>query len=242
MLKIAICDDNNLEVEEMGSMISAYCKQKNLSYVLEKFSSGSVLAESSVLFDIIFLDMMMKPYNGIDIAKKIRTWNYAAKIVYVTNYSEFYADAFEVHAFDYVQKPVTEKKIFYVLDEIIKYLDHYQRFPVCSFQTDDGIVKLRVDDIYYFEYFARKIRIVTREEEYYSSAYTLKKIIERFSQYGFLAPHKSFIVNLFHVRSIKGYEIIMADTADTIIPLSQKRAVDFKDSFAEYLQKTFDKI
>lgn len=242
MLKIAICDDENTEVEKMEDIISAYCKQKNISYVLKKFNSGSDLLESRVLFDIIFLDIMMRPHSGIDTAKKLRRWNCVAKIVYVTNYSEFQGNAFKVHAFDYVQKPITHKKVFWVLDEIIKFMDNNQNSPVCSLQTKEEIVKLKIEDIYYFEYSARKIKIVTRTEEYYSSAYTLKELIERFDQYGFLSPHKSFIVNLFHIKLIKGYEIIMDDTSATIIPLSQKRAVCFKEGFNEYLQKTFDII
>ncbi len=242
MLKMAICDDENIEIEAMENIILLYCKQKKIPYVLKKYNSGDMLLGSSLLFDVIFLDIMMKPYNGIDIAKKIRTWNCAVKIVYITNYSKFQRNAFEVHAFDYVQKPVTEGKIFYVLDEIIKFMDNNQKYPVCSLQTNEGIVKLRIEDIYYFEYSARKIKIATQTKEYYSSAYTLKELIGKFEQYGFLSPHKSFIVNLFHIKLIRGYEIIMDDTSNIIIPLSQKRAVCFKTGFNEYLQKTFDKI
>lgn len=242
MLKIAICGDENIEVEEIGNILSIYCKQNKIPYVLKKYNSGSKLTESSLLFDIIFLDLMMELYSGIDVAKKIRTWNYVAKIVYITDSGKFQGDIFEVHAFDYVQKPVTEKKVFYVLDEIVKYMDNHQKYPVCSLQTNEKIVKLRAEDIYYFEYSARKIKIVTRTEEYYSTAYTLKELIKKFEQYGFLSPHKSFIVNLFHIKSIKGCEIIMDDASDTIIPLSQKRAACFKKQFNEYLHKTFDKI
>ena len=180
--------------------------------------------------------------NVIDIAKKIRIWNYVAKIVYITNSSKFQGDVFEVHAFDYIQKPVTEKRVFYILDEIIKFMDYNQNYPVCSLQTNGKIVKLRAEDIYYFEYSARKIKIVTQTEEYYSAAYTLKELIKKFEQYGFLSPHKSFLVNLFHVKLIKGCEIIMDDASDTIIPLSQKRAACFKKEFNGYLHKTFDKI
>lgn len=242
MLKVAICDDENIEVEQIGKIISIYCEQKRIPYVLKKYNSGSKLLESPLLFDVIFLDIMMKPYSGIDIAKKIRIWNYVAKIVYITNSSKFQGDVFEVHAFDYIQKPVTEKRVFYILDEIIKFMDYNQNYAVCSLQTNGKIVKLRAEDIYYFEYSARKIKIVTQTEEYYSAAYTLKELIKKFEQYGFLSPHKSFLVNLFHIKLIKGCEIIMDDASDTIIPLSQKRAACFKKEFNGYLHKTFDKI
>ena len=59
MLKIAICGDENIEVEEIGNILSIYCKQNKIPYVLKKYNSGSKLTESSLLFDIIFLDLMM---------------------------------------------------------------------------------------------------------------------------------------------------------------------------------------
>ena len=53
-------------------------------------------------------------------------------------------------------------------------------------------------------------------------------------------PHKSFTVNLFYVKSIKGYDIIMMD--GSIIPLSQKKSAEFRDQFNVFLQNHINKM
>lgn len=55
----------------------------------------------------------------------------------------------------------------------------------------------------------------------------------RMEEYGFSVPHKSFVVNLYHVKNIKGYEILMMN--GEWIPLSQKQAVQFKEKLSLYL-------
>ena len=54
------------------------------------------------------------------------------------------------------------------------------------------------------------------------------------NKYGFVMPHKSFTVNLFYVRSIKGYDIFMMD--GSVIPLSQKKSVEFRERLNMFLE------
>lgn len=61
----------------------------------------------------------------------------------------------------------------------------------------------------------------------------LKDLIQRIEKYGFYMPHKSFIVNLYHIKIVKGYDIIMMD--ETRIPLSQKKSAAFRERLNRYL-------
>ena len=71
-------------------------------------------------------------------------------------------------------------------------------------------------------------------------AYSLKELYEKFNKYNFESPHKSFIINMLHIKRIKGFDILMENGGT--IPLAQKRAVGFKAKFNDFLQSTFDKI
>ena len=51
--------------------------------------------------------------------------------------------------------------------------------------------------------------------------------------YGFAMPHKSFVVNLYAVQRIHGYEITLTD--GRVIPLSQKKSALFRRALNEYL-------
>lgn len=52
-------------------------------------------------------------------------------------------------------------------------------------------------------------------------------------EYDFAVPHKSFVVNLFYVRAVKGYDIRMMD--GSLIPLSQKKSTEFRTRLNTFL-------
>ncbi|MDU2007532.1 MAG: LytTR family DNA-binding domain-containing protein, partial [Lachnospiraceae bacterium] len=108
-----------------------------------------------------------------------------------------------------------------------------------AFKTENGIVTLELDEIFYFEYLARKV-VIHGTEGNYVATYKLKELLEKFEQYNFASPHKSFIVNMLYIKSIKGFDIFI-ENGDKI-PLAQKRAVEFKNIFNDFLQETFDRI
>ena len=62
---------------------------------------------------------------------------------------------------------------------------------------------------------------------------SIHHMARRMEPWDFLMPHKSFIVNLYHIRNIKGYDILMTDSS--LIPLSQKKSADFRKKLAAYL-------
>ncbi len=102
-----------------------------------------------------------------------------------------------------------------------------------EFVTAEGVVRLAPKDIYYFEYINRRVKIKTLD-----NVYTLKEnittIAKNMNKYDFLMPHKSFTINLFYVKSIKGYDISMMDGA--VIPLSQKKSAEFREKFNVFLE------
>ena len=80
----------------------------------------------------------------------------------------------------------------------------------------------------------RCVKLKSLKESYVIKE-TMGNIAKRMKEYGFCIPHKSFTVNLFNVKSIKGYDIFMMD--GSIIPLSQKKSTEFRDEFNMFLEK-----
>lgn len=160
-------------------------------------------------------------------------------VVYLTLYSKYKSCAYQVHAFDYVEKPIRESRIFNLLKEIVHYLDNAVEKQKYAFTTDKGVLTLELDDIYYFEYMSRRV-VLNTSQGLYTATYSLKELYEKFNKFDFESPHKSFIINMLHIKYIKGFDIFMENGA--VIPLAQKRAVEFKIKFNNFLQSTFDTI
>lgn len=57
----------------------------------------------------------------------------------------------------------------------------------------------------------------------------------RMAAWDFVMPHKSFCVNLYHVKSVRGYEVFMNN--GDVLPLSQKKAVEFRQELNGYMAR-----
>ena len=224
MYRIAICDDDSglrrflrqtIEEERLPCVVDEFSDGVNLLKSYNQWAASDVCVGASEErgFDILFLDIDMPRMNGIDTAKKIRTTDRRVKIIYVTGYQDYMGKAFEVHPFSFLVKPVKKKEI-----------------PL-RLQTTEGVEEFRASDIYYLEYVSRKLRFVTKKGESMVRG-KISEYLERLEAYGFASPHKSFAVNLYHVKAIRGYDIIMMNGER--IPLSQKRSVEFRGLLGKY--------
>ncbi|GAA0104169.1 two-component system response regulator RgbR [Paraclostridium sordellii] len=233
MINIAICDDEINIINKTKKLIQDYDKEDIDIYVYE---SGEELINSDKEFHIIFLDIDMKGLDGIETAKKLRKYDKKVKIIYVTNYTDYTYSAFSVHAFGYLVKPLNKKELYNQLDEALSYTEEISNN--LEFITSDGVIRIDTNSIYYFEYEQRKVIMKTIDKNY-----ILKKKISEIGKdiqdYGFEMPHKSFVVNLYNIKTIKGYDVHMMD--GSVIPLSQKKSSQFRDSLNRYLSKHINK-
>lgn len=90
MIQIAIVDDESRQIKIIQQSIQNFFRQKNRAddYRIDTFHSGESLIMSSRLYDLIFLDIQMNGMDGIETAKKIRTWDRKVCVIYVSNYTE----------------------------------------------------------------------------------------------------------------------------------------------------------
>ena len=228
MLKIAVCDDDR----QMLGKMQQYLKDFDKLFRICVYSSGEALLNSGETYDFIFLDIDMRGISGIDTARMLRKKDRKAKIIYVTAYEDFRDYAFSVHAFAYLVKPVSKEKIQEILREALEYTETEDMGPSLCFHTTDGLLDICIRDIYYFEYQNRQLKMATASGDVWIPD-SIHHMAQKMESYGFLMPHKSFIVNLFHIRNLKGYDIFMTD--GSIVPLSQKKSADFRKRLAAYL-------
>lgn len=119
--------------------------------------------------DVIFLDIQMPGESGIALARDIAKLHAPPLIVFVTAYSEHAIDAFEVHALDYLLKPLDDARLAHAVARIETMLRQRQREAYAAALRDyvdpDGarhmkhinvrsigsIEQVRIDDILWIE-------------------------------------------------------------------------------------------
>lgn len=230
MYRIAVCDDEKMLREEVKKLILEW----DSTLEVELYSSGEELLDNYRACQVIFLDIDMGGMNGIEAGKRIRQMDREVKIIYLTAYRDYVAGAFEVHAFQYMVKPINREKLFLILEEIFLYVRRTEEKHILDFHTVKGMVCLPTEEIYYFAYENRRVQMVTGEESYFL-ADRIGNVLKRMAEFGFSMPHQSFVVNLFHVKNIKNQEILLDN--GVLLPLSQKKQKLFKQEMTDYLSE-----
>lgn len=221
-MHIAVCDDEPHIVTEMKEILTA------LHYEVDGYDNPLQLLEKH--YPVYFLDIGMDTMSGLEIGSYLRKENPTSILIYVTNFDDYRPQAFGLHAFDYLKKPIQKEDIIRVMKDVEVLLQRYE--PALSFHTLDGVLQIKPNDILYFEFNNRYVQLHAKDVTYrlLTNLHTMASMMK---SYPFAMPHKSFCINLAHVRLLKGYDITMTNGA--IIPLSQKRSVNFRKELNDYL-------
>lgn len=228
MIDIAICDDEVSVLQHTKRLLEAYPGKE---FHIDTFTSGESLLNSTLAYEIILLDIDMQQLNGIETAKQIRQKNKTVKLIYVTNYSDYTVFAFAVHAFAYLLKPLKSEELYQQLDEAFEYTQ-LPAVTLLEFSTTEGILRISPKDIFYFEHLNRKVYLRTLQSTHILK-HKITELAAELADKGFFMPHKSFVVNLYSVKSIKGYDILLSN--GLAIPLSQKKSMEFRKALNHYL-------
>ena len=119
MIKIAICDDETAFLTELCAMLRSWAASRELVLQLFPFTNGDKLiaaCEESPA-DLVILDIMMPFPGGMDTAKALRQKESHVPLIFLTSSPEFALESYEVRAFWYLLKPVSEERLFSVLDQ-----------------------------------------------------------------------------------------------------------------------------
>lgn len=229
-LKVAICDDEQSQIEYMGSAVSLWAKQNSYHCKVASFSSAEgFLFEHSGnnSFDILLLDIEMSGLSGIELAKQLRREGNRSEIIFITSHYEFYGEGYEVDALHYLIKPIEQEKLFTVLTKAAERLAVAPpSLVVCS---DGETVRLYERDILYVEASLHYILIRTKEREY--------KVKENFSAFAkrlsedFYQAHRSFLISLKHIIRISRTSVMLDGGYE--IPLSRGKYDDINRAFIE---------
>ena len=231
-LKVAICDDEQNQIEYLSGVVSDWAR-KNRHIVEVKCypSAKSFLFDYSEEkdFDILLLDIEMPEMNGVELAKTVRKENSTIQIVFITGYYEYFSDGFDVSALHYLIKPADERKLLPVLDRAVSNLNYRQRAVLLT--SPGGDVKVSLADICYVESENVHVAVHTTSGVYHSRI-SLAKFAEQLDE-TFIKVHRSYIVGLKYVKRISRTDITMLN--GDIVPISRGMYDEVHSALIKYL-------
>lgn len=223
MVSIAIADDDLTVCAEIDTYLRTFFL--SVKYKLDDYSDGSELIAAindGNHYDIVFLDIEMRCYDGIKTGDLIR-WSDPMEniyIVYVSSHEDNLIPLFRFHPFGFLSKPLAYADFHSVMTGIMSDMNTINLRIQVTIKRDTVYIPIR--EITYIESLGRKLIIhlcdnLSPIECYGKLAeilYSLNRLCDNFCQL-----HKSFVVNMLYIDRLN---ISFAVIQGTRIPVGRK--------------------
>ncbi len=166
--------------------------------------------------DLLFLDIDMPVINGVDFLKKLEV---PPLCIFITSHVDYALDAFELHAVDYILKPLKKERFDAAVERAVELISirqkalHYDlNFENDRLTIKEGniINKVLINDIIYLEALTNYTKVVTKGKKYITLN-NLKNFLEDLPHDKFLRVHRSYAVAKNKINSAKDGEIQLGD-------------------------------
>jgi DNA-binding LytR/AlgR family response regulator len=232
-MKCIIIDDEPLAVDLLKDFVS---KVESLELV-NTFNNAidAISAINKTEIDLIFLDIEMPHFTGIDFINAI---DVKPLIIFTTAYSNYAVEGFDFGAVDYLIKPIPFNRFLKAVvraQHIFEPAEPVQNSTpiiIASDESNDFMfvraeyenVKINYADILFVEGLKDYVKIYTTDGKYVLTLMSLIKLENILSAKGFSRIHRSYIINLKHIKSIQKNKVLIADKR---LPISESYKTAF---------------
>lgn len=247
MIRALIVDDEYLARERVAKLLESH---KDIT-IIGQAKNGQQALEliNEKEPDLLFLDVQMPDIDGFEVVKKV-SLKQKPYIVFTTAYDSYAIKAFDIHALDYLLKPIDESRF----DESILKVRQYFKLKRKSgfndkllelmkeFQQDDTNyvlfvvvkdrgreIKIDLDDVYYIEANGNYVNLKCKEVKYLHRA-TMNSFFESLDPNEFIRVHRSVAVNKRYIKHChylnnNEYEFLMKDNKKIVSSRSYKNEI-----------------
>lgn len=224
-LNVLIVDDSKIARDYIKSIL------ETVSYIKDIYEASGYEECFSIVdncrVDLILLDINLEAETtGMDIANVIKEQYPHIAVIFVTGYSEYAIDAFDVNAIHYIVKPFTRAKILAAIAKARSYIREHSSRERIQIKTNSAIYFIDTNDILFIEKIAKKCRIHTARNGILECYQSLSKL-ELMLPDNFMRAHQSFVINTDKVIGLKplnatSYEVIFSNTSHVAYLLRAK--------------------
>ena len=234
MINIAIVEDEDLYAGQLNDFIEQYTEESHETIRTTRFRDGDEIVEKyDGSFDIILMDIQMKFMDGMSAAEEIRKKDRNVIIMFITNRVDYAIRGYEVDALDYIVKPVSYFSFAKKLERAISRIPR-EKDATITLSYPQGMVRLKVDDIYYTESEGHNLIYHTAHNDY-RIRQRMSEAEETLGPHGFFRSNKGYLVNLKHVDGVQDGCCLIAGQR---LLISRARKAEFMMAMTEYIGRS----
>ena len=232
MIRIAIVDDVKSICSQVENYLIEIAKEHGIQIDTEVYFNGKQLCEhlnEGEFFDLIFLDIEMEGFSGIDVSNSIRNImkNESTQIAYISGNKEYVIEIFDYDPLYFLHKPLSHEKIEKVFLKLMNRL--HLKAEAFSYKSGYETIKVPIKDIIYFEIDDHQVIIhyylqnSYKKDQFYG---LFSHVQEQLKSYRFLRIHKSYLVNPLHIKKY-AYDKIQMST-EIVLPIAQSKRKEIR--------------
>ncbi|MFI3214742.1 MAG: LytTR family DNA-binding domain-containing protein, partial [Eubacteriales bacterium] len=228
-----VCDDNQVCRNKIQALLVKYEMDHKMVFdILEYGGSSDILNSKVECLDLIFLDVELLEENGISLGKEIRVRNKEVVIIYVSEYVQYAPQGYQVQASAYILKHDLESLFEETVTTILREMnlgDEY--FDILG---KGQKIRVLIKDIIFVEIYSKSvcIHMQTGCGEIYEMKVALHVLEQKFHAKGFLRIHKSYLVNMAHILSMRNYHVNLSNGRS--LNASQRKWSDLVNKFVDW--------
>ncbi len=239
-LTLLAVDDEQSQLEDLARLLRASPSVREVECASD--GRDALARLSNQPFDAIFLDVRMPDLDGLDLARVLRRFATPPQLVFVSAHDEAAVEAFELHALDYLRKPVARKRAEEAIKRVLAAIDAHPAAPepaaakgpgedemIAVATLHGGSTRLLArSKILYVQSYGDFVRIVTEDGRYLLRA-TLSEIERRWEPFGFVRVHRQYVANLrcaTELRPLLGGTAELTLVDGQTIPVARRQAAD----------------
>lgn len=239
-MKIIICEDEQYWAEVLKKAVKKWASVKSVDIQCTCFTTPQRLMlylKENDHVDVIFLDITLgeASIDGMALAKLIRKTGGSMPIIFVSADPYRAADGYLVEAMGYLVKPIDENRLTLFLDRIIKQ-KRSQR--VIIIESESRVTPINLRDIIFVEIRNHIVQYHTTQG-IVNQRTTLNKVLLSLGEEYFVQIHRSYIIALDRIESIKStypYSVTLTvDNEPEELPVSRKYIKNLLDVYSDDL-------
>lgn len=232
-MRIAICDDCMEDAITLKKMLGGH-------EVRVYSEAGSLLTDvedREIRYDLYLLDIFIEEsMDGIELAKNLQRIQEEIFICFISTSDDFYREAYDLYAVQYLLKPVQEEAVKKLLEKVSKSRS-VKKEQKLFFQSHGQTGAIPYGKVLYISSREHTIYIYCTDGTVQECKCKLNEMEQQVRGNVFLRCHQSFLVNVYHVDNLSGMELTVAGEQ---IPVSRRYYAEVKKRYQEMLFEEVD--
>lgn len=232
-MRIAIVDDIFEESDKIEAILYRIASKKCMNFDISCFESGEAFLNmfEKNSFDIIFMDIYMNGISGVDTAKEIRRTDKYCLLIFLTTSTEHMCEAFSCHAFEYIQKPVNEKRVTQIITDALHILPTEVQY--IEFTSNRQTIRLLYSDFVAIVSTDHYLNITDCNNKIYKIRQTLSEFVKSLENDSrFLQINKGIMVNMDYIVSIENNTCTLKN--GQALPVKVRDSLKIKEIWCQY--------